>query len=350
MTGLTYKTTGVDPSRAENALAQVRARIAKTRRPEVLGDMGAFGGLFASPGTDMVLVATTDGVGTKLDIARLLDRHEVVGTDLVHHCVNDAMAMGAEPLFFLDYFSTSRIDPQVFARVVGAMADACAAHRCALLGGETAEMPGTYDAGAYDLAGFLVGAVSRQRVLDRKNVVEGDVCIGLPSNGLHTNGYTLARASIARAAAARGDDLVAALEEPRSDLGGASLGDALLQPHTSYLTAFRALRDAAAIRSIAHLTGGGWEGNLPRALPNGLGAVIDRSAWRVPAIFGVLADLGGVPNEEQWDVWNMGIGLVVIVPAADTDAALRSVDNAIVVGRVERAREPEENARRIRFV
>jgi phosphoribosylformylglycinamidine cyclo-ligase len=346
MTGLTYKSTGVDPTRAQDALSQVRARIAKSKRPEVIGDVGAFGGLFASPGSDMVLVATTDGVGTKLDLARMLDRHEVVGTDLVHHCVNDAMAMGAEPLFFLDYFSTSRIDAAIFGRVVGAMADACAAHRCALLGGETAEMPGTYGVGAYDLAGFLVGAVRRDAILDPKNVRAGDVCIGLPSSGLHTNGYTLARASIARAAAAQGKDMLAVLGAPRTDLGGGSLGDALLQPHTSYLDAFRALRDATQIRSIAHLTGGGWEGNLPRALPEGLGAVIDRSAWEVPAVFSALAELGRVPDEEQWDVWNMGIGLVAIVPESGADAALRAVPAAAVIGRVERARP---NERRIQF-
>ncbi len=346
MTGLTYRTTGVDPSRAEDALSQVRARIAKSKRPEVIGDVGAFGGLFASPGADMVLVATTDGVGTKLDIARILDQHEVVGTDVVHHCVNDAMAMGAEPLFFLDYFSTSRIDPAVFSRVVGAMADACAAHGCALLGGETAEMPGTYGAGAYDLAGFLVGAVRRDAILDPKSVSVGDVCIGISSSGLHTNGYTLARAIVARAAAAQGKDLLAVLNTPRPDLDSASLGDALLRIHTSYLPAFRAIRDAGAIRSIAHLTGGGWEGNLPRALPAGLGAVIDRSAWRVPAIFRVLAELGRIRDEEQWDVWNMGIGLVVIVPETVADAAIRAVPDAVVIGRVERARA---NERRIRF-
>jgi len=346
VTGLTYKSTGVDPTRAQDALSQVRARIAKSKRPEVIGDVGAFGGLFASPGSDMVLVATTDGVGTKLDLARMLDRHEVVGTDLVHHCVNDAMAMGAEPLFFLDYFSTSRIDPAIFTRVVGAMADACAAHNCALLGGETAEMPGTYGVGAYDLAGFLVGAVRRDRILDPKNVREGDVCIGLPSNGLHTNGYTLARASVARAAVAQGKDMLDVLRMPRKDLGGASLGDALLQPHTSYLAAFRALRDAAQIRSIAHLTGGGWEGNLPRALPEGLGAAIDRSTWQVPPLFGALAELGRVPDEEQWDVWNMGIGLVAIVPESDADAALRAAPDAAVIGTVVRARP---NERRIQF-
>ena len=346
MTGLTYKGSGVDPTRAEDALGQVRVRIAKTKRPEVIGDVGAFGGLFASPGADMVLVATTDGVGTKLDLARMLDRHEVVGTDLVHHCINDAMAMGAEPLFFLDYFSTSRIDAQIFGRVVGAMADACATHRCSLLGGETAEMPGTYGAGAYDLAGFLVGAVRKGAILDPRNVREGDVCIGLPSSGLHTNGYTLARAILAGAAAAQGNALLDVLEAPRTELAGGSLGEALMRPHRCYLPEFRLLRDAAGLRSIAHLTGGGWEGNLPRALPEGLGAVIDRDAWRVPGVFRVLADLGRVTDEEQWDVWNMGIGLVVLVPATDADAAVRAVDDAVILGTVERAR-PDE--RRIRF-
>ena len=346
MTGLTYKQSGVDPARAESSLARIKERIARTKRPEVIGDVGAFAGLFASPGADMVLVATTDGVGTKLDIARMLDRHEVVGTDLVNLCVNDAMAMGAEPLFFLDYFSTSHIDPEVFARVVGAMADACAAHGCALLGGETAEMPGMYGPGAYDLAGFLVGAVRRDAILDPKNVQVGDVCIGLRSSGLHTNGYTLARAIVARAAAAQGKDILATLTTPRGDLDGASLGDALLRTHVSYLAAFRALRAKVGIRSIAHLTGGGWEGNLPRALPDGLGAVVDRSAWQVPGVFRVLAELGHVEQDEQWDVWNMGIGLVVIVPEADADAALRAVPDTIVIGRVERARP---NERRIRF-
>ena len=346
MTGLTYRSTGVDPTRAEGSLAQIRARIAKTKRPEVIGDVGAFGGLFTSPGADMVLVATTDGVGTKLDLARILDRHEVMGTDLVHHCVNDAMAMGAEPLFYLDYFATSRIDPGVFGRVVGAMADACAAHHCALLGGETAEMPGMYGAGTYDLAGFLVGAVRRDALLDPKRVQVGDACIGLPSSGLHTNGYTLARAILARAGAAQGKDILAVLQAPRLDLGGASLGDALLKPHTSYLAPFRALRGAAEIRSIAHLTGGGWEGNLPRALPPGLGATIDRAAWAVPPIFRVLAQMGGVPEDDQWDTWNMGIGIVFVVAGADADKALRALPDAVDLGRVERARPGE---RRIRF-
>lgn len=345
MTELTYRATGVDPTRAEKSLAQVRERIARTKTPEVIGDIGAFGGLFASPGADRVLVATTDGVGTKLELARLLDRHEVVGTDLVHHCVNDALAMGAEPLFFLDYFSTSRIDPAVFARVVGAMADACAAHGCALLGGETAEMPGMYGPGAYDVAGFLVGMVAREAILRPDSVREGDACIGLPSSGLHTNGYTLARAIAARIAGAQGRDVREALTTPHPELGGGSLGDALLASHTSYLVAFRALRASTHVRSIAHLTGGGWEGNLPRALPAGLGAVIDRGAWEVPPIFRVLAELGTVPEVDQWDTWNMGIGLVVIVPEADAAAALRVVPGAVAIGRIEAA----SGARRVRW-
>jgi phosphoribosylformylglycinamidine cyclo-ligase len=207
-------------------------------------------------------------------------------------------------------------------------------------------MPGTYGFGAYDLAGFLVGAVKRDAILDPKNVREGDVCIGLPSNGLHTNGYTLARAILGRTAAALGKDLLAILEQPRPELNGATLGDALLQPHACYLDQFHALRDVAPLRSIAHLTGGGWEGNVPRALPAGLGAVIDRSAWRVPAIFRALAEMGRVTDEEQWDVWNMGIGLIVIVPASDAPAALQAVDGSVIVGTVERARDDE---RRIRF-
>jgi phosphoribosylformylglycinamidine cyclo-ligase len=345
VTGLTYRASGVDPTRADMALAQVRERIARTKTPEVIGDIGAFGGLFASPGADRVLVATTDGVGTKLEIARLLDRHEVVGTDLVHHCVNDALAMGAEPLFFLDYFSTSRIDPAVFARVVGAMADACAAHGCALLGGETAEMPGMYAPGAYDLAGFLVGMVAREAILRSDSVREGDACIGLPSNGLHTNGYTLARAIAARIAGAQGRDVRDALTTPHPGLGGRSLGDALLVPHTSYLTQFRALRSSTHVRSIAHITGGGWEGNLPRALPAGLGAVIDRDTWEVPAIFRVLAELGTVPDVDQWDTWNMGIGLIAIVPESEEATALRVVPGAVAIGRVEAARGP----RRVRW-
>jgi len=346
VSGLTYRGAGVDVSRAEDALTRVRERIALTKRPEVLGGIGGFGGLFRLGAyRDPVLVATADGVGTKLELARLLGRHEGVGTDLVHHCVNDALAMGADPLFFLDYFSTGRLDPSVFARVVGAMADACAAHGCALLGGETAEMPGMYADGTYDLAGFLVGVVERDAVLDPAAVREGDALVGLPSSGLHTNGYTLARAIVARVARADGLDVLDVLSAPRPELRGASLGDALLATHRSYLDEVRALRADAGLRSIAHLTGGGWEGNLPRALPDGLGALVDRATWTVPPLFRLLAEMGGVREEERWDTWNMGIGLVAVVAAEDARAALRALPDAILLGRIERA----SGARRVRW-
>jgi phosphoribosylformylglycinamidine cyclo-ligase len=333
-----YRETGVDISRAEDALARIRDRVRATKRPEVIGDIGAFGGLFRLTGTDTVLVATTDGVGTKLELARLLDRHEGVGTDLVHHCVNDALAMGAEPLFFLDYFSTATLDPEVFARVVGAMADACRAQGCALLGGETAEMPGMYAPGAYDLAGFLVGGVARDRILDPAAVREGDVLIGLPSSGLHTNGYSLARAIVAKRAHADEREERAVLDAPRPELRGGTLGDALLATHRCYLAEVRSLRAAATVRSIAHLTGGGWEGNLPRALPIALGAIVDRDSWIVPPLFRMLVEWGGVAENEAFDTWNMGIGLVVAIAATDERAALRALPDAIRIGMVERAR------------
>jgi len=340
-----YQDTGVDVSRAEDALARIRDKVRATKRPEVIGDIGAFGGLFRLTGTDTVLVATTDGVGTKLELARLLDRHEGVGTDLVHHCVNDALAMGAEPLFFLDYFSTGTLEPEIFARVVGAMADACRAQGCALLGGETAEMPGMYAPGAYDLAGFLVGGVARDRIFDPASVGEGDVLIGLPSTGLHTNGYSLARAICDRVAARAELDLPSFLLAPQPTLRGGTLGDALLAIHRCYLDDVRALRAVAIVRSIAHLTGGGWEGNLPRALPPGLGAVVDRDSWSVPPIFRMLVEWGGVADREAFDTWNMGIGLIVVIAAADERAALRAQPDAIRVGTVERA----SGSRRVRW-
>jgi phosphoribosylformylglycinamidine cyclo-ligase len=340
-----YQDTGVDVSRAEDALARIRDKVRATKRPEVIGDIGAFGGLFRVTGTDTVLVATTDGVGTKLELARLLDRHEGVGTDLVHHCVNDALAMGAEPLFFLDYFSTSKLEPEVFARVVGAMADACRAQGCALLGGETAEMPGMYAPGTYDLAGVLVGGVARDKILDPASVREGDVLIGLPSNGLHTNGFSLARAICDRAAARAEMDLRRFLLIPRPELRGGTLGDALLAVHRCYLDDVRTLRAAATVRSIAHLTGGGWEGNLPRALPPGLGAFVDRASWIVPPLFRMLVDWGGVVDGEAFDTWNMGIGVVAVIAASDERAALRALPDAITIGAVERARANDVRVR-----
>jgi phosphoribosylformylglycinamidine cyclo-ligase len=343
---LTYRDAGVNIARAEDALSRVKERIARTRRPEVIGDVGQFGGLFASPGAGTVLVATTDGVGTKLELARLLDRHEVVGADLVHHCVNDALAMGAEPLFFLDYFATSKIDPSVFSRVVGAMADACAHFGIALLGGETAEMPGMYAPDTYDLAGFLVGVVGRDKILGPHLVREGDALVGIPSTGLHTNGYSLAREICTRQAMhERGASLRDVLLAPREELGGTTLGAALLAIHRPYLTEFRTLREVADVHSIAHLTGGGWEGNLPRALPDGTRARIVRDSWQVPAIFSLLGRLGDLEELERFDTWNMGIGLVAVIAADSLSAALEAVPGAVALGTV----VPHSSGRRVVF-
>ena len=343
---LTYKDAGVNVARAQEALAKVKDRIARTRRPEMIGDIGQFAGLFASPGVGSVLVATTDGVGTKLDLARLLDRHEVVGADLVHHCVNDALAMGAEPLFFLDYFATSKIDPTVFARVVGAMADSCARLGVALIGGETAEMPGMYASDTCDLAGFLVGVVDRAKILGPERVREGDALVGFPSSGLHTNGFSLAREICTRRAMhERSASLRDVLLAPREELGGVTLGASLLAVHRPYLAEFRALRDATEIHSIAHLTGGGWEGNLPRGLPEGTGARIERDSWEVPAIFSLLARLGDLDEPEQFDTWNMGIGLIATVPADGLDAALQAVPGSVALGDV----VPHSSGRRVIF-
>jgi phosphoribosylformylglycinamidine cyclo-ligase len=343
---LTYKDAGVNIARAAEALGRVRETIARTKRPEVIGEIGQFGGLFASPGADKVLVATTDGVGTKLELARLLDRHEVVGADLVHHCVNDALAMGAEPLFFLDYFATSKIDPNVFARVVGAMAEACVRSGAALLGGETAEMPGMYAADSYDLAGFLVGSVDRDQILGPQRVQEGDALVGLPSSGLHTNGYSLAREICARAAMrGRSTSLLDVLNAPREELAGLTLGEALLAVHRPYLEEFRALREVARIKAIAHLTGGGWEGNLPRAIPDATAAWVERDAWEIPPVFSLLARLGDLDEQEQFDTWNMGIGLVLVIDPRAVDSAIDAVPGAVPLGRV----VPHSSGRRVIF-
>jgi phosphoribosylformylglycinamidine cyclo-ligase len=338
MSGLTYKDAGVDVHLKEELLRRIRDHVASTKRPEVIGDIGAFGGMFRFGGMkDAVLVASADGVGTKVKLAELLDSHETVGADLVNHCVNDIAVMGAEPLFFLDYFSAGKLEPARFERVVAGLAGACREAGIALLGGETAEAPGLYQGTDYDLAGFIVGAVERDRILDPASAREGDACVGLPSSGLHTNGYSLARAIVTRTAEAEGVDPLDVLRLPRHELRGGTLGQALLEVHRSYLAEIRALRDAAKIRSIAHITGGGWEGNLPRALPEGLGAVVDRETWIVPPVFRILADMGDVPEDDQWRTWNMGIGLVAIVAAEDERAALRALPDATLVGRVERA-------------
>ncbi len=331
-----YARAGVDIDAATDAVGRMKAHIKTTLTPGVLTDVGSFGGMFALSafGTlqDPVLVSSIDGVGTKLKIAFATGRHDTVGKDLVSHCVNDILVQGARPLFFLDYFGTGRLEPGVAAAVVKGLADGCRAAGCALIGGETAEMPGLYEPGEYDLAGCIVGIVERSKIVNGSSVKPGDVVLGLASDGLHTNGYSLARQALL-------EDARMPLDAPVAELGGVTLGEALLWPHRCYAPAVLPLLEAppahlnktsnsggVRIKAMAHLTGGGFVDNIPRVLPGGVGVEIDKSAWEVPPLFRLIQDKGGVSEAEMFRVFNMGIGYVLIVSpeaAEDTVARLR---------------------------
>lgn len=305
-----YRKAGVDIDAGNETVRRIRGLARGTFTPGVLSDIGSFGGLFRLPDgecSEPVLVASADGVGTKLKLAFMSGRHDTVGQDLVNHCVNDILVQGARPLFFLDYLATGQLAPNVAEQIVGGMAKACRENGCALLGGETAEMPGFYAKGEYDLAGFVVGLVDRSRILDGRTLVPGDVLIGIPSSGLHTNGYSLARHIVFEVAGLSLDTQVPDLE--------ATVGDALLTPHRSYLQVLQPLIDRRLAKGLAHITGGGITDNLPRILPQGTGASIARDAWDVPAIFTWLQRLGGVADEEMLRAFNMGIGMIVGVDA-----------------------------------
>lgn len=313
MGDLRYADAGVDIDEGNRAVSLIKKAVSSTHTPGVLGGIGAFSGLFSFDTAryrQPVLVSSADGVGTKIKVAIAVDRHRGVGTDLVNHCVNDILCCGAEPLFFLDYFATGKLRPEQMAEVVEGMAHACREAQCALVGGETAEMPGLYALGDYDLAGFIVGAVEREQIIDGTRVRVGDVVLGLPSNGLHTNGYSLVRHIVSE-------------QELKYDAvlpgTGAPLADLLLEPHRSYLAAVRALREVCDVRALAHITGGGLKENTPRALPQGLGVDIERGTWPVPAIFPALQEAGGISPDEMWRTFNMGVGMVVVVPEADAD-------------------------------
>jgi len=266
---------------------------------------------------DPVLVSSADGVGTKLKVAFMTGRHETVGGDLVNHCVNDILVQGAEPLFFLDYLATGRLSPAVVEQVVAGVARGCRENGCALLGGETAEMPGFYADGEYDLAGFIVGIVDRERIVDGRAIVPGDRLIGLPSAGLHTNGYSLARRVLFDAGGLRPDTFVPEV--------GTTVADALLAPHRSYLSAVRPLVERNLVKGLAHITGGGITENLPRTLPEGCAAEIDRRAWSVPPLFRFLQQRGGIATEEMFRVFNMGIGLVVVCAERDSESVIQTL-------------------------
>jgi phosphoribosylformylglycinamidine cyclo-ligase len=308
-----YADAGVDIDAKAAALERAKKAIRSTFTPGVLGDVGGFGGLFRpdfSAYRDPVLVASTDGVGTKLKVAFETGRHGSCGADLVNHCVNDILVQGARPLFFLDYVAAGRIDPAVLGAVIDGIARGCRENGTALLGGETAEMPGFYAAGEYDVAGTIVGVVDRDRILDGSRIAEGDVVLGLPSVGLQTNGYTLARKVFF-------DTMGLEPTERVAELGGRAVGDVLLDPHLSYLRPMETLLDAGLVHGMAHLTGGGFYDNIPRVLPEGLDVVIKSGSWVVPPVFEVIAREGRVSFEEMHRVFNMGIGMVVFVAPAD---------------------------------
>jgi phosphoribosylformylglycinamidine cyclo-ligase len=326
-----YSDAGVDRGQAQRAVAMIARAAAATSTPAVLGGVGGFGSLFrfepaAYP--DPVLVASTDSVGTKVKVAIALDRHDTVGVDIVNHCLNDVAVCGADPLFFLDYVGTGRLDADRVAIIVAGVADACAAAGVALVGGETAELPDLYAGDDYDLAGFAVGAVARRDLISGDRARPDDVLLGLPSTGLHTNGYSLARR------------ILPANEWTVTPPGWtATLGDALLAPHRSYLDEMRllrrAMRDAGSdVAAFAHLTGGGWVENIPRTLPVSLGVEVEAGAWPVPPIFTLIQQRGDVDDDEMVRVFNLGIGLTAVVPASLVDAAMRAVPEALPVGRV----------------
>ena len=301
-----YRDAGVDIDAGNETVRRIKTLARETYTPGVLSGVGSFGGLFALDPSipDPVLVASADGVGTKLKVAFMTGVHRTIGVDLVNHCVNDILVQGARPLFFLDYLATGRLAPDVAEQIVQGIAEACRANGCALLGGETAEMPGFYAAGEYDVAGFIVGAVSRAKIIDGRAIRAGDVLIALPSTGLHTNGYSLAR----RIAF----DVLGLSVDSHVDELGATVGDALLRTHRSYLPEIGPVLDRGWIKGMAHITGGGITENLPRVLPDGLGFSLDRQSWQVPPIFTWLQAAGQLDDAEMFRAFNMGVGLIMV--------------------------------------
>jgi phosphoribosylformylglycinamidine cyclo-ligase len=305
----TYRDAGVDIDAGDEFVDRIKPLVRSTFRPEVLTDLGGFGGLFgfqAGKYRDPVLVSGTDGVGTKLKIAFMMDKHDTVGIDLVAMCVNDIAVSGAEPLFFLDYFATGKLSVSKAQEVVSGIAEGCRQAGCALIGGETAEMPSFYPEGEYDLAGFAVGAVDRPKIIDGRHIVAGDAVIGLASTGLHSNGYSLARRVLFEQAKLTVTSRLA-------DLAG-TLGEVLLIPTRIYAKQILALVEQFSIKGVAHITGGGITENLPRVFPKGVRARINRKAWSIPPIFQIMGQLGHVDREEMYRVFNMGIGLILVVP------------------------------------
>ena len=340
-----YKSSGVDIDAATEVVERVKRFATSTFTSGVLSDIGAFGGLFRPELTGMtepVLVASADGVGTKLKVAFAADSHKTIGIDLVNHCVNDILVQGARPIFFLDYLATGRLSPDVSTAVIEGVAKGCKDNGCALLGGETAEMPGFYADGEYDLAGFVVGLVDRERIIDGHTIAPGDVIIGLPSTGLHTNGYSLARRILF-------DQLGLGVDSVVEELG-CTVGEELLRPHCSYLPSVQPVIASGHVKALAHITGGGLTDNVPRVLPDGCAARIDPDTWPVPPIFELLRVRGEVPTEEMYRTFNMGVGLVVICAKTDAHTVLAKLIScgevgAVLIGEIREGRPAVEYAK-----
>ncbi len=332
---ISYADAGVDISSGDRSKQRIKMLARKTFNKQVLSEIGGFGGLFAldlEKFPNPVLVSSADGVGTKLKVAFELGIHHTVGADLVNHCVNDIAVQGATPLFFLDYLATGKLENEVVETVVQGLSEACRANGCALIGGETAQMPGFYGDGEYDLAGTIIGAVNRDKIVTGEHIQVGDVLVGLPSNGLHTNGYSLARKLLFEVAKYGPEQYVNELKD--------KTGAALMRTHRSYLSVIKKLTGAEVVSGMAHITGGGITENLPRILPKGMGAVVDRAAWTVPPLFLHLQQLGNVEEDEMLRTFNMGIGLIAVIPAEKIKKAKAILNRAnerhCLIGRVVR--------------
>ena len=343
-----YVDAGVDISRADRAKLRIRHLAGRTFTPGVLNDIGAFGALYhldAKRWKDPVLVASADGVGTKLKVAFAMGVHSTVGVDIVNHCVNDILTQGAEPLFFLDYLAMGRLVPEVVEQIVEGMAAACKQAGCALIGGETAEMPDFYPSGEYDLAGFIIGAVERGRILNGSAVRAGDVLVALPSSGLHTNGYSLARKLVFEVAGLKPESYVAELQN--------KVGAEMLKPHRCYLRTARELLRRGWLSALAHITGGGITGNLPRVLPRNVRARIELGSWPVLPVFRYLAKIGEVNQEEMLHTFNLGVGMILVVPPKNlrpVEAHLkRRREKFYVIGRIEPGKPSVEYSGQLRL-
>ncbi|ELK48275.1 phosphoribosylformylglycinamidine cyclo-ligase [Halobacillus sp. BAB-2008] len=323
-----YKQAGVDVEAGYEAVERMKKHVARTMRKEVIGGLGSFAGLFDISGMsyeEPVLVTGTDGVGTKLRLAFEMDKHDTIGVDVVAMCVNDIAAQGADPLLFLDYIACGKNEPARIEQIVKGIADGCQQSNAALVGGETAEMPGMYEEEEYDLAGFVVGMADKRKLITGEGIEAGDVIIGLPSSGVHSNGFSLVRRII--------DNQGLSLQETYEGFDR-PLGEVLLTPTVIYVEAVKQLKEAVSIKGLAHITGGGFYENIPRALPEGLGVAINQGSWNVPAIFPFLQAQGDIPADEMYGVFNMGIGMIAIVSEADAEKAAEAIGNGVIIGRV----------------